>query len=443
MKIADRNLRQIAEATLDPRVGIFTQVVQMPLFPESANIYIYNATMVEAAYYSANKQPKVFSRPPCTGAAVDAESAIWAMFGEGFERYCASIYTKEEATFQANPSQKDLELLGKFIFFADQKYDTPGFQYQRFSETQARRWTLFEDALTRKKAWIPSQIVYLYFDALTQSEILFDSGSTGLACGPDTLNAVAGGALEIIERDAFISTWLLRISPPRIALDNDLLEALGSQYESLLGNEALEVNLFYLTNDLPGHVILCVIRSKGAPSCTFGASASLDLLTAIRKALVEVHHTRVWALTLNAQLEANDDIEFSGYDDHVRAYMKPSRQSAIKFLFNGKTVTLNEILKSETGLKFNAASKLKIGDRVEFIAKQLELKGYQLLFRDITTADVRQLGLNVVRTFIPGAQPLFCGADNEAFDRRRLNSIASHFGLSMPVRLNPEPHPFP
>jgi hypothetical protein len=48
-----------------------------------------------------------------------------------------------------------------------------------------------------------------------------------------------------------------------------------------------------------------------------------------------------------------------------------------------------------------------------------------------------------MRVFIPGLQPLSCGAGYEHRDRRRLAVFAKRMGVAMPSSLNLDLHPFP
>ena len=70
---------------------------------------------------------------------------------------------------------------------------------------------------------------------------------------------------------------------------------------------------------------------------------------------------------------------------------------------------------------------------------------HRVLLADITSDDVRSLGLWVFRAMIPGVQPLFMGHRNRALGTARLTELGHLFGRLTPFRerdLNPAPHPF-
>jgi ribosomal protein S12 methylthiotransferase accessory factor YcaO len=74
------------------------------------------------------------------------------------------------------------------------------------------------------------------------------------------------------------------------------------------------------------------------------------------------------------------------------------------------------------------------------LARRLSEHGYETYWLDITTADIAGLGLRVVKVFVPGLQPLYCGM--APTDRARLDKVAHRMGVSRDT-LYTVPHPFP
>ncbi len=92
---------------------------------------------------------------------------------------------------------------------------------------------------------------------------------------------------------------------------------------------------------------------------------------------------------------------------------------------------------------FDAAAQ-RAGGRLS-AREAIRAAGLDGAWIDVTTPDVEQLGFKVVRTVIPGCQPL----DNDHVHRylggRRLRSVPIALGYpDLPVgAYNPNPHPFP
>jgi ribosomal protein S12 methylthiotransferase accessory factor len=72
--------------------------------------------------------------------------------------------------------------------------------------------------------------------------------------------------------------------------------------------------------------------------------------------------------------------------------------------------------------------------------------GLDVIACDLTTPDVAELGLSVVRVVVPGLHPLFMGHSNRVLGGTRLYAVPSRLGLRglAPGQAdNPYPHPFP
>jgi ribosomal protein S12 methylthiotransferase accessory factor len=68
------------------------------------------------------------------------------------------------------------------------------------------------------------------------------------------------------------------------------------------------------------------------------------------------------------------------------------------------------------------------------------------LIADITSSDVRTLGLHVLRAIIPGFQPLYMGHSVRSLGSRRLGNVPSKLGFSQRAAHRDEgqaPHPYP
>jgi len=72
--------------------------------------------------------------------------------------------------------------------------------------------------------------------------------------------------------------------------------------------------------------------------------------------------------------------------------------------------------------------------------------GHRVLLADVTSEDVGDLGLRVVRALIPGFHPLILGHKIRALGGRRLWEVPQKLGYPGVTRAkgdNPAPHPYP
>jgi ribosomal protein S12 methylthiotransferase accessory factor len=78
------------------------------------------------------------------------------------------------------------------------------------------------------------------------------------------------------------------------------------------------------------------------------------------------------------------------------------------------------------------------------VSAAIRMRGYEPLVAQLTTPDLRELGLHVVRVLIPGLQPLHGNHAWPHLGGARLKRLSSVFGgkVALGASINPFPHPF-
>jgi len=80
------------------------------------------------------------------------------------------------------------------------------------------------------------------------------------------------------------------------------------------------------------------------------------------------------------------------------------------------------------------------------IAELVHSTGHNVILIDVTTNDLEELGVSVIRAVIPGYNPLAMGFKVRSKGGERLWSIPQkmgYTGISEATGDNPYPHPFP
>jgi ribosomal protein S12 methylthiotransferase accessory factor len=81
------------------------------------------------------------------------------------------------------------------------------------------------------------------------------------------------------------------------------------------------------------------------------------------------------------------------------------------------------------------------------VARELGDHGYDLVGLDLTTPDIDEVGFKVVRSVVPGLQPLDDDHTCRHLGGGRLYEVPYRLGLlprpGVESDLNPDPHPFP
>ncbi len=373
------------------------------------------------------------------GAGLTLAEAAAAAIGEAVERYAASAVPVERFVLataaELGPAASTPESFG---LFAAAQYDRPGFPFARFTRESRVRWVDGTDLETGVPAWVPAELVYLSDVVLRGEPRVAYSTSSGLACADSWERATTSGLLELLERDAFMLTWSLRLSPPRLSLaGRPDLERLDHLVFAPAGLEyaALDLSAFH---DVP--TVLGVVRAPGGIGALgVGSAAAPEIGRAWRKALAEAFACRSAGRRL-ALLDGDRGLEpdeITSFEDHIRYYADPDRAEAAGFLI-GSTATV------EAADAPHLAAGAGLLD--ELVAR-VRAAGSRAYAVDVTPPDVRAAGLHVMRTVAPGLCALdvvhrarFLGSPRY-LDVAERNQLTAHV-LSVDD-LNPDPHPFP
>lgn len=427
-------------ALTDPQLGIIRSVDTIDLVAEDPPVFLVTAepcdTMPLFGIRAANRG---------AACAVTWERALAKACGESVERYC-SAYFDFSSMLLASPeelSQRGLRhiLPGGVYAFADWQYEQPGFRFQPVRGADRLRWVAATELSRADEVWVPASLVYVpyMFDAAVEPFTHMPI-STGLAAGPSPQWCIDKGIAEIIERDALMITWHNRLMAPQLRLDS--CQGHDDELDRLLAAAALpgtELHINLLTVDIAVPVLLVAITNplacaeQGPPLSAFGLGADACPVAALKSALEEALLTRT---LLHRSAEINDSPgyvhrRYESLRDHMLAHATDwSLRARLDFLFeSGTWLSLTELRQ-----RFAARPDL---------AREVMDQGHAVITKDLTTPDVRAQGLHVVRSIIPGLQPLDDHHDHRFLGGQRLHSVPRRLGLRPAEPFNPDPHPFP
>lgn len=432
--VRDVRLSETISALVSARHGMIRTLYEIPNPSDSPPIHVGFALMAPPRHFrqGIGNGMLMAETHPATGAAQTRTECLWATIGEAIERYAGSIYFDDELiTASARELGSTAVPVEKFVLYGEEQYQDPTCQYARFDPDFKRRWSPGTHFLSGEQKWMPAQMIWLGYTLIDRREHLQQGVSTGLAAGQNTDDAIFGGLREMVERDAFVCHWLLKRPGQRIALSNAQMNRFPDGFKSLLNNEHAEITLRILDNEFSIPVVLAVSREKLTDKVALGAACHPDMALAIYKAVIEVWHTRQWSQSLEHRATEKLTMEaVKSFNDHVLFYRYPENFTYAEFLLGGDSEPV------DLGELFHGSSRQGALD----IAHTLAAHGFETYWHDITTADIASLGLHVVRVFVPGLQPLYCGP--APTDRKRLAQVAQRWGVSSET-LNVFPHPFP
>lgn len=374
------------------------------------------------------------------------EQARAAAVGETVERYSVAW---RDPDLLVQSTSGDLERLGvphtdphDLMLFDPVQFEDPEFPYVPFTEDASMDWVAGRDLICGGVRMVPADLVYMAGPPQEGRPIGYPT-SNGLACGCTAEEATVGGILELVERDAFVTTWYNRLSLPLIDVQSD--PELAEFVRRHLGHTGLDVSLVNLSVLVGVPTVLAVVRNaaNGVAPLALGAASACDPVAACRKAVIEGFPTRGWA---KAEQRDGSVIDPAGgfaqvrtFDDHVRLSLHPEAIAAAGFLDSStERVSVSEIPAVPHGTPAGA---------IRALASLMQAQGVDLTAVDVTSPDVREGGMHVVKVFSAALGPLDAGYHQRFLGNRRMRQRAHELGLAPAPTgvdgLNPWPHPFP
>lgn len=380
------------------------------------------------------------------GGAVAAEQARAAAIGETVERYSVAFVDKS-SLIRATPDQLGAADVAHVApedlnFFSPGQLAVPGFPFVRVTGDSVIDWAVGRDLVDDHPRLVPARMIYMS-DGLDDPTPMAYPTSNGLACACSHEEAVLSGVSELLERDAFTSVWYGKLSLPRIDVKSDA--RLTDFFDRHVAPTGVDVELVNLSDLVDFPVVLAVVRNPrtGVAPLALGAAAATDPVVACRKAVIEAFQTRTWAKAEQREGQVLDPAEgyhqVRSFDDHVRMSLHPDTVDACWFLDAHEHAVPVSALPAVHADGPAAA--------LEQIMRRLSAQGVQVTAVDVTSPDVAEGGLHVVKTFSGQLSALDSGYVTRFLGHPRLRHRAHEIGLvERPLtfdELNDRPHPFP
>jgi ribosomal protein S12 methylthiotransferase accessory factor len=421
-----RRLSAVAEQAVDPRSGLVHHLAPVDLPSGSPPLFQFAAypCNLRACGWQSN------------GARMDAASARrqTAAAGallEALRFYAAGFYERQELELLRSADDPGgCAVPSRFALFSAEQYERPDFPYLPFTERTPVRWVPGVDLDDGRPCRVPAARTLVPYEVPQGDDAeaaIAPATSAGLAAALTLEAAESAGLVGLLRDDAAAVLWHRRQAPPQIRVEtlSDANYELVERFESTVGRLTLldartELDVPVVVACLPG-------QTAGMPARVFAAGAGVNAETAVREALEEL------ALVLRYSREiqeappplADTDEEPADPVGHLRYWCSADHTGEADFLFA-----------SSERVDFQSLPALDAGDAAgtrRALVERLGAAGLEVFAADLTTPDLRDLGVLVVRVVAPALQPLFFGRRRQALGGPRLRPSGAS---------EPPPHPF-
>jgi len=422
---------------VSPRVGILKSLnLRVKSADEPALPYIYDAMLSHFDFRKGDKS----ERGAC-GKGVTEEDAMLGALGEAAERYCAS-HPSMKGTRRATLAQLPGEAIppGEFVLYSGAQYARRDFPYRAWQPQDELLWAPLKELGTDATPWVPASFAYLNPPSDQPQDFLFPANSSGFAAGPDLNWAIRRAILELLERDAFIITWLNRLPVPE--LDFADVGGITREIRSTYERWGAEVRAFRLASDLPVSVVMAVVmdRTGEGPAAMIGLGCEMDCPLALQKSLFEIcqlHELLRRRHGEGAATRLNSYADVHTLDQHAAYFLRQDHLHEFDFLLQqGRTLRIDGR---------SPSSPSAVEDDLKTLQSALASNGYRVFYHDLTTPDLERYPIRVARALITQLQPIHFGHGLERLGGRRLYELPKKLGFreqpAAEANLNPCPHP--
>lgn len=379
----------------------------------------------------------------------DERHALTSALAEAIERYTwfesVDQFTALRRATLAHMKREGSRILHPERFAGYSDAQRKENRHLRYTEESSFAWVEGYSWTQEKSVWVPAQTVSAHkkfhppHTAATSEPAIRASITTGMAVHPSRTTALLSGALEVIERDAYIITWLNQLSPPHFDLD-EVAKQSASLAELLARcrRYRLEPHALRFPTDAPTYVVGAVLEdmSGALPRFSIGLKAGRNPQRAIEGALLEALRARLGARTWMQSSEDDWDPETktSGitHYDRLRYWAEKKHADHLAFLVQGDITPLQkETWENDTD-----------EENFERIVAWCRTCGYELASVSSTLAKANVPGWHIEFVVIPELQPLHLNERLPHIGGKRLSDIPRKFGYTSRNPYLDDPHPF-
>ena len=396
---------------------------------------------------------------PGTGRTSSLEKSRAIALFEAMERYGGFIpRAKKTIIFDSYNALKregrEILDVGRLILNQDSVTNAGIYKNDkfRFSYDEAYHWIYGYDLTNEKALLLPEAVAYYGMTLKSEKyrrEIITYEVSNGCSVGVTLTESAYGGVLEVVERDAFLTSWYTDRSIRRLVLDKFFMARRGSfqqEFEKFQNFYSdFRVDIYEISCETRIPVVLMTLTRKRTSidrmNFMCAAAADADVVEAMRKAMHEIS-----SIFVGLQKRFQDEYEqivkkaenmwrVESMDDHSLVWGYYKNLEKINFAYQVKdSIDVSQYIRSRK--KFNC-----LNEAFKAVLEDLKKNGRDVIFINQTTPEMQLMKIYCSKILIPGLLPMTFGAKNARISKKRIDEIQKkerrHLGINF------APHPFP
>ncbi|PIZ62003.1 hypothetical protein COY16_05465 [Candidatus Roizmanbacteria bacterium CG_4_10_14_0_2_um_filter_39_13] len=279
--------------------------------------------------------------------------------------------------------------------------------------------------------------------SISAEKILFMPGGSsipphpgiGMGFGMNHTGTILRGIYELIERDACITTYLLKVPLPHINIKSILRTR--PQFDKIvkrLEEKNIQIHVLDATHDLgiPIFITILVDNNSNKPTITAGSKAGFPIFESILNSIEEA------IMVYSSFDEASKKNSLRSEHAHIQTSFQRSQ-----FWSNQRrTSDLSFWLQNSKKKSIQKNKSLSEKKQITQVIDLLKQKKMTINYIDITPPYIKSIGFMVYKVVIPQLQEFYFDEMNKKISSSRIQSVSTFFGINTKYIVNQIPHPF-
>ena len=431
MKTIDYISLKKGAGIISNEVGILSHISKLPRLNDDPKLVSYgvwpcNTKLLGGAKYSGRS----------SGCGPDWVNSMLGTIGETVERYCASFYNTDEmiTSSYARLQQKAIHP-GEFALFHPKQYDNINFPFEPFTEDSETTWVPCKDLTTGEDCLYPGEMIYIPW--IKDEEWYSMTSSTGLAAHTNLYKAILTGLYETIERDAFVLTWTQHLAVPKLVITPDIQAYIDRRFPPHYEFHFMDISLDI---GVPSVFGICFGQAEYGNFVAVGTATRGTYKEALEKVVMEIGQAVPYFRYLLEKRKGWNPTSFNelmSFEDHSIFYIKKPELWDVYLPWTEKT--------AEKTIDFKEKDPRTDEEKIRSILSALRDRGCNVLLKNITTPDVRQVGFHSIKVMVPQLLQMAGSYPFYFLGGKRLYEVPTRLGYKANSydHLNKFPHPFP
>ncbi len=357
------------------------------------------------------------------GCADEPEKSLLKSVFETLERYAASVYSPHEVVrltpMQAKVKGFDLHQLPTLHLKKD---ESESWSPVRIQSDAPIRWVPAINIVTKQETLAPLVLAHIHVKP-EKNELFWPQSSCGLAAHTSLKMAILGALYELVERDSAQAIWLTKAPISKIEMDKVNSETL-KRYLREDSLACIGQHYFEATSDV-GIPTVYSLRELSPPigsDVIISCSSNMNFETAIMKSRQEAMGRQL------ASLYQSGGALYTRYKNAPGTLIQNGRnvREDISFL---DVNSPRKVCISSVNLKYENQYP-SVCDELRAVISSISEKHPNIYIVNLTTRELENLGVYVVRAIIPTMLPTSPSCSQKLLNMKRIQKLAIHYGAS-------------